>query len=90
MLMRLFVRGGRIIPLMGLAPILGDPGGELAMALWDLMLRQNVVICCENRESQILYGDGREDRSQISVMRWSRSRDARCFDDAGRRIAREG
>lgn len=37
LLIRLFVRGGRIIALMGRGggdmPVGGDPGGELAMAL---------------------------------------------------------
>lgn len=33
MLIRLFVLGGRIIALIGLEAVPGDPGGELAMAL---------------------------------------------------------
>jgi hypothetical protein len=52
MLMRLFARGGRIIPLMGREPMLGEPGGELAMALQVLLLRQNVVVCFEKQGSR--------------------------------------
>lgn len=46
MLIRLFVRGGRITALIGLGGMpAGDPGGELAMALLILSLRQNMVVC---------------------------------------------
>ncbi len=45
MLIRLVVLGGLIIALTGLGgPAEGDSGGELAMALADLSLRQNVVV----------------------------------------------
>lgn len=44
MLMRLCVRAGRMIPLIGREPTPGEPGGELAMALHVLLRRQNVVM----------------------------------------------
>jgi hypothetical protein len=43
MLIRLFVLGGRIIALTGRGPE-GEPGGELAIALCNPSLRQNVGI----------------------------------------------
>ena len=89
MLMRLFARGGRIIPLMGREPTPGEPGGELAMALQVLLRRQNVVVfretgvagscvCAAKAIARSVWRDAAVDRG-----------DERLFVDAARRIARE-
>jgi hypothetical protein len=80
MLMRLWVRAGRIIPLMGREPTPGEPGGELAMALQVLLRRQNVVMWFREIRAGGILGLRRQgDWSPCSATHCSRSKDERCL-----------